>query len=100
MNKEVEDLFSALTEPEKMNINLIAQVITKMKEQGMSQRELSRRTGLKQSTLSRQFRFEVTMNVESLMKISEQLGVEPVLLTKEEIELVNNHREEKLKVKN
>lgn len=98
MSKNWEDIFEGLSMAEKMNIDMISQLIVKMKEMGISQRELARRTGLKQSTLSRQFGFEVTMNVASLMKICEQLEVQPMILTPEEVEMIEKKRQGKVSV--
>lgn len=71
-----------LSEEEKKEIELIISVISERKEQNISQRDLAKMTGLKQSTISRMEKEIVSPRLDTLIKIINALDLEITLTSK------------------
>jgi len=76
---DVKDSMTSLTEEEKIEIDLLAEIITKVirrrQELGMSQRDLEKFTGIKQEAICRIEKMKNVPQLDTLIKIMEPLGL-------------------------
>jgi len=76
---DVKDSMTSLTEEEKIEIDLLAEIITKIirrrQELGMSQRDLEKFTGIKQEAICRIEKMKNVPQLDTLIKIMEPLGL-------------------------
>lgn len=71
---------TSLDQEELQQIELVAQLIVRRKELGLSQRDLAGRTGLKQSAIARLEREGVIPRLDTLEKVSKALGLRLALV--------------------
>jgi len=77
-----EDTFSKLSGEEKKEIELITELIVERKKQNISQRDLAKLTGLKQSTISRMEKDVVSPRLDTFIKIANALKMDLNFVTK------------------
>ncbi|MEE0992518.1 MAG: helix-turn-helix transcriptional regulator [Bacteroidales bacterium] len=77
-----EDLKSNGTKKEQQALqtaedvsNVMLSIISERIEQGLSQKELAERTGLKQSAIARMERLQVMPRVDTVVKVANALGI-------------------------
>lgn len=71
-----KDTFSELSEEEQKELELIAAIIAARKKQDISQRDLAKMTGLKQSTISRMEKSIASPRLETFIKIARALKMD------------------------
>jgi len=75
----------SISEEEKFEIevtaDLIAQLINKRTELGLSQRQLSCKSGIKQAAIARLEKFNVVPRIDTLARLSKSLGMEIKLVS-------------------
>lgn len=71
-----KDAFSELSGEEKKELELIAAIIAARKKQDISQRDLAKMTGLKQSTISRMEKSIASPRLETFIKIASALKMD------------------------
>jgi ribosome-binding protein aMBF1 (putative translation factor) len=76
---DVKDSMTSLTEEEKIEVDLISEIITQIikrrQELGMSQRDLEKFTGIKQEAICRIEKMKNVPQLDTLIKIMEPLGL-------------------------
>lgn len=77
-----EDLKSNGTKEEQRTLqtaedvsNVMLSIISERIEQGLSQKELAERTGLKQSAIARMERLQVMPRIDTVVKVANALGI-------------------------
>lgn len=75
----IKDKFSSLSEEEKntleLNVKIISIIINRRKELGLSQRDLAKMSGIKQSAIARLERLEVIPRIDTVLKLIKPLGL-------------------------
>jgi predicted transcriptional regulator len=77
--QDVKNSMTALTDEEKIEIDLLADIITKIierrQELGISQRELEKLTGVRQEAICRIENMRNVPQLDTLIKLMEPLGL-------------------------
>lgn len=77
---DVREKIKSVSEDEKEEIqlaaNLVASLIDKRTELGLSQRDLSKMSGVKQSAIARLESLNAIPRIDTLAKVSKSLGLE------------------------
>jgi len=71
---------TSLEKEELQQIELVAQLIVRRKQLGLSQRDLAEQTGLKQSAIARLEREGAIPRLDTLEKVSKALGLKLALI--------------------
>lgn len=82
---EHEEMMNERLGSEKMHeISLIAELISRRLDKGITQRELADRTGLKQSAIARLERDDTMPRIDTLNKIARELDLKLELVPKDQ----------------
>lgn len=81
--KEYKNQVEALEESDVQEIELIAKLVKRRKNMGMTQRELADKTGIKQSAIARLETEGVNPQMDTVSRIAKELGLRVELVEEE-----------------